>query len=423
MTLDPADREPAEGDPPAVAPAAIQPDPPYASPEPPIAPALRPPSAPPSESAELPTPEAPPTSAEDAVLPPPPLPSVPAPALVSSRALLGASFELLTGTGPDLRRASFYIGGILLGTAGPAALAIWALDVIGLGFDDPAFPAAAPGTPDTNVAAAIGVSFLFVLAGLGLVAAIVESRTLATAILGGVVAGRPLTVREAVARSRRTFWLAIIVGLLVGIPVVIAQAVIDAVMGRFLGSSEQFSLLTSTLVSALVGAPIAYVLAGVVLGGVGPVESLRRSFRLFNARRSAAVIVAGFETVTALLLLFGISAGLDLVVRFIGLLGLGPTSGPVGLAIVTMLIVAGVFAAGTLLFTVYALTIAPQVVMFVGLTHATYGLDTVRRGGRDDPDGAPRPGVWRFRWYPRPMLLGFVLGGVGLATVIASVNP
>jgi hypothetical protein len=87
-----------------------------------------------------------------------------------------------------------------------------------------------------------------------------------------------------------------------------------------------------------------------------------------------------------------------------------------------MLIVAGMFAVGTLVFTVYALTIAPQVVMFVGLTHATYGLDTVRPGGRDDPDAAPRTGSWRFRWYPRPMLLGFVLGGIGLAAVVASLT-
>jgi hypothetical protein len=126
--------------------------------------------------------------------------------------------------------------------------------------------------------------------------------------------------------------------------------------------------------------------------------------------------------VATLLLLLGISSGLDLVIRVVGVLGLGPTSGPVGLAIVTMLIVAGVFAAGTLLFTVYALTIAPQVVMFVGLTHATYGLDTVRRAGRDDPDAVPGSGVRRFRWYTRPMLLGFALGGIGLAVFVASVG-
>jgi hypothetical protein len=400
VTLDPSGPEPGATEP--AAPAAPAPDP---SPDLPIAPPLLPPPAP--------------------TEPPPMLAAAspgPIPALVSSRALLGASFELLTRTGPDLRRASFYIGGIVLGTTGPAALAIWALDVVGFDLTDPGFSGVGPGVPEPTPAAAIGLSVLFLLAGLGLVVGIVESRTLAMGILGGVVAGRPLTVREAVARSRRTFWLAIIVGILVGVPLVIAQTVVEAAVSEILGRNQQFSLLTSTLVSALVGAPIAYVLAGVVLGGVGPVESLRRSFRLFNARRWSAVIVAGFETVATLLLLLGISSGLDLVIRVVGVLGLGPTSGPVGLAIVTMLIVAGVFAAGTLLFTVYALTIAPQVVMFVGLTHATYGLDTVRRAGRDDPDAVPGSGVRRFRWYTRPMLLGFALGGIGLAVFVASVG-
>ena len=44
------------------------------------------------------------------------------------------------------------------------------------------------------------------------------------------------------------------------------------------------------------------------------------------------------------------------------------------------------FALGTLLYTVTALTVAPQVVMFVGLTHATVGLDQVRyvKGTNDD---------------------------------------
>src|SRR4029078_11323983 len=76
-------------------------------------------------------------------------PAVPAPALVSSRALLGASFELLPRTGADLRRASFYVGGIVLGTAGPAALAIWALDVVGFDLFDPDLLAHGDGAETT----------------------------------------------------------------------------------------------------------------------------------------------------------------------------------------------------------------------------------------------------------------------------------
>ena len=72
-------------------------------------------------------------------------------------------------------------------------------------------------------------------------------------------------------------------------------------------------------------------------------------------------------------------------------LGLGPSPGRPGWPSSTIGIVVGVFALGTLIYTALAISIAPQVVMFVGLTHATFGLDHVRPGGDRDPD-LPRPG-------------------------------
>ena len=85
------------------------------------------------------------------------------------------------------------------------------------------------------------------------------------------------------------------------------------------------------------------------------------------------------------------------------------------------MIAIGVFAAGTLVFTVTALSIAPQVVMFVALTHATFGLDHVRPGGDRDPT-IRTPGQGRFRRFTRPMLLGFVLArssaSLGALTVL-----
>ena len=74
----------------------------------------------------------------------------------------------------------------------------------------------------------------------------------------------------------------------------------------------------------------------------------------------------------------GLSTGLDLVIRVFDALGLRPDGGPLGFVLTSVGMVALVFATGTLLFTVYALTVAPQVVMFLGLTHATIGLDRVR---------------------------------------------
>ena len=68
-----------------------------------------------------------------------------------------------------------------------------------------------------------------------------------------------------------------------------------------------------------------------------------------------------------------------------------PDSGPAGLILVRSASSSASFALGTLIYTALAISIAPQVVMFVGLTHATLGLDHVRPGGDRDPDRCRGP--------------------------------
>jgi len=297
------------------------------------------------------------------------------PPISSTRGLLGASFDLLTRAGPEMRRASFYVGAVVLGTVGPLVLASWAIEVIALDRSDEQMGRA------FERGGGVDVAILVAFTVIGLLVAAVESRNLAVAILGGRIVDRPVTLRQALARSRSVFWRSVVAAIIVGIPIAIVQTAAESVAESVLGPDVDVSIVISTLAAAIVGAPLAYVLAGVVLGDVDPLEALRRSLRVFLARKSAAALVAGFETVAILLILVGLSAGLDIVLRVLDALGLGPDAGPVGLALMTVLIVATVFAGGTLLFTVYAITVAPQVVMFVGLTHATMGLDHVRPGG------------------------------------------
>jgi hypothetical protein len=278
---------------------------------------------------------------------------------------------------------------------------------------------------DMAEASTVPIGVLGILALLGILVAAVESRTVAAAMLGAQVAGRPITVRRAVARSRRTFWRAIVASVVVAIPLALAQTVVGEVVNALfrLGveASIEVSVITSTLVSAVVGAPFAYVLAGVVLGDVDSFEAIRRSFRVFRARKLAASIVVVFETITALLLVLGLGAGLDVVLRVFTALGLGVGSGPAGVAVTVVALVAIVFAFGTLLFTVMAITIAPQVLMFVGLTHATIGLDRVGAGGPDDPD-TRRPGVARFRWLTLTMLFAIAMGAIVLGLTVAGMT-
>jgi hypothetical protein len=232
--------------------------------------------------------------------------------------------------------------------------------------------------------------------------------------LGARMAGRPMSTRAAIARSRAVFWRAVGASIIASIPLGIVQSIVTAILDPILREAADLSLVVTTIITAIVAAPFAYMLAGVVLGDVGPIEAMRRSFRLFQARKAAAAVVVVFETIAAVLVFLGLSAGLDLVLRVFESLGLGPDAGPAGLVLTTIGVAAVVFASGTLLYTVMALTVAPQVVMFLGLTHATIGIERVAPGGPDDPDRPRGPAGPRFRVFPRLMQLAFVLGAIGL---------
>lgn len=343
-------------------------------------------------------------SAPAPTAPQPTTPAVPSPRpaipLVRTRALLPAAFDLIARSNEDMRRASFYVGAVTLGTVGPLALGLWALVVADRSFAD----------PDAIAASAVGgpLVMLGLVATLGFIVAAIESRTLATAVLGARMAGRPIGLRHAVARARARFWSAVGASFIVGIILAVCQTAAEALVGPLLGQASEASLIVSTVVTAVVGAPFAYVLSGVVLGDVAALESIRRSVTVARARWSAAAIIVTFETIAILLIVFGLSAGGDLLLRLFGALGIGPDSGPAGLALATIAIVAAVFALGTLLYTVTALTVAPQVVMFVGLTHATVGLDRIPRGAS--------------RWFSGPMLLGVLVAGVSLIALMNAIG-
>jgi hypothetical protein len=214
-----------------------------------------------------------------------------------------------------------------------------------------------------------------------------------------------------------SFWRVVVGSFIVAIPVAVVQFALSALFQAALGRQTDVSIVSTTLTAALIGAPFAYLLSGIVLGDVDPLEATRRSFRVFRARKLAAAVVAVFETAATVLVVLGLVAGLDIAVRIFGALGLGAGSGPAGLTLMTFGIMAGVFALGTLVYTAYGIAVAPQIVMFVGLTRATLGLDHVRPGGDHDP-ATMRPGRRRFRWLTIPMLIAFAVGLIGLGAFL-----
>ena len=168
-------------------------------------------------------------------------PATQQPSVETTRRLLGASFDLLTRTSDDMRRASFYIGVVVLGTIGPLAIASFALEVVSI-------HRTRREINDLLEGGLGGLSGLLgIVAGLGLLVAVVESQAMAASILGGRLSGRPVTVRAAVARSRTVFWQVIVGAIIVAIPVGIAQTILDGIFLEILGPQTDVSFASSAL--------------------------------------------------------------------------------------------------------------------------------------------------------------------------------
>jgi hypothetical protein len=121
-----------------------------------------------------------------------------------------------------------------------------------------------------------------------------------------------------------------------------------------------------------------YVPAGIVLGEVGAFEAIARSWRLVRLRKPLAVVVTLFGVVSQLIVLLGLSQGIDIVARV--LVGTGVVE-QLPRPLVVPVAAALVFALGTLTFLVEAIAAAPAVHAFAALTHYTNGL----QDGRDRP--------------------------------------
>jgi hypothetical protein len=347
------------------------------------------------------------TELTDAAPEPAPGPSPFAALGTSPGAVLATAFDLLARTNADVRRGSFYIGAIILGTVGPVAVLLWGLAVVTEG-------RSLRHVLDVVSGAAGEPYFLAGCLALGgLIVAYVESRAMATALLGARLEGRAFDLRAAVQRSRAVFWKVLAGIAIVNIPVVIAQELAASWLAGVLHGQSELTAITPTIVVAILASPFAYVLSGIVLGNVGPIESARRSVRLFGARRLSAVVVSLFALAAQFLTLFGSSAALDLISRILDAMRLGPGSGDLGIAGITVVVLAVVFALGSLLFTVAAIAAAPQVVAFLALTHATLGLDATNAL-------APRRRI--FRWLTLPMRGAIALGIVTTVLGLVSLN-
>jgi hypothetical protein len=354
-----------------------------------------------------------PAPAEPEATPPELEPEVPPPTapMPGAWATLGGGLDLSLSANRQLRGASVYIGLLTLALVGPFVIIILAFGAAQGGFDwlEDAMIGIQPDMVpvDGSVATYLLVSGFVAFIGFFVIS--IESQIMAVAILGGRALDRPMTLREALHRSRQVFWRVVGASILVGFLLVVPNFVLSTVLASTFGQASEATTVIATAIGALLAAPFAYIVTGIVLGDVGAGESVRRSTRLARARWRLAIAVSSVGAVVAYIQLFASGAGVDILTRFGDALHLGfdSTAGTIALSLVVL---TGVLAIGSLTFTLTALRDAPQIVAFVGMTGYGAGLDRSRR-----VEGARLP----VRWVSIPMSIAIVIGALaGLAGVL-----
>jgi hypothetical protein len=365
--------------------------------------------------APLPAPLEPPPAGVSTPEPVPELETVPGPQLPSAPipgawATLGGGLDLSLSANRQLRGASVYIGLLTLALVGPFVIIVlafaasqggfgWLEDML-LGIEPDLLPV------DNSVATYLVISALVATVGFFVIG--IESQIIAAAILGGRALGRPMSLREALHRSRQVFWRVVGASLLVGFLLVLPNVILNYVLSQAFDPTSEAPTVIATAIGALLAAPFAYIVTGIVLGDVGAGEAVRRSTRLARARWRLAIAVSSVGAIVAYIQLFATGAGVDILSRLGSMLHLGFDSSA-GTIALSLVVLTGVLAIGSLTFTLTALRDSPQVVAFLGMTGYGAGLDRSRR-----TQEAP----WHVRWVSVPMRIGI---GIGALVAIAGV--
>lgn len=318
------------------------------------------------------------------------------------------ALDLCLAASRQIRAVSVYVGVLALVMAGPAIVL-----VLGLVRQAGSFDAMLAMFGPRGIASRaqqpgpiILLEICGFLAAIGVFALLIEAQIVTTAVLGAAAAGRRIRLRDSLRLSRRVFWQVIVASILVGIVGQIATYVIGEMSHPRSAADVQEVYIVQVIVAAIVTAPFAFFLTGIVIGGVGPIETLKRSVKIAAARWRLAILVASAGSVVSIIEVFALGAGLDLVARFSTAAGLTLNGSPAIALVTVSIILVGLVAFASLLVTITALIAAPQVYVFVRMTGYTGGLDRAERR-----DGS----VERTRLVTRPMLLliGFtVLAGV-----------
>jgi hypothetical protein len=361
----------------------------------PIEPALPVATPAPEPAAPIATPAAPIPPTEPVAEPAPPLERAKPPRVGES---ITGALDLCLAASRQIRAVSVYVGLLALVIAGPAIVLVLGLVRRAGSFDAmlDMFGPRGIASRTQQPAPIILLEICGFLAAIGVFALLIEAEIVTAAILGAAAAGRRMRLRDSLRLSRRVFWQVIVASILVGIVGQIATYVIGEMSHPRSAADVQEVYIVQVIVAAIVTAPFAFFLTGIVVGGVGPIETLKRSVKIAAARWRLAILVASAGSVVSIIEVFALGAGLDLIVRFSTAAGLTLNGSPATAVVTVAIVLVGLVAFASLLVTVAALIAAPQVFVFVRMTGYTGGLDRA----------LPRQGsVDRARLVTRPMIL------------------
>jgi hypothetical protein len=323
------------------------------------------------------------------------------------RETISGALDLAVGSSRRVRTLSVYCGLLVLALVGPAIVEFFAI-VRSSGSLDGALNSTLGGGFEPREPASISLLRLaFLGAFVGVFGVLIEASILVTAALGAAASGRRIELRGLLHLSRRVFWSVVGAALLVGILSRVTEIAVEWILQPKSLSAYESVYIVQVVATTIITAPFAFWMAGIVIGGVGAIEALRRSTRIAARRWRLAILVASAGAVLGIIEIFALGAGFDLLARLSTALGLQIEGTTLNGVVTTTVTLAGVVATSSLLVTVAGLVAAPQVFVFIRMTGYTGGLDrAVATASAGQPPN-------RLITVPMRALIGFV----GLAAV------
>ena len=316
-------------------------------------------------------------------------PPAQAPALagpVGPLEIIGRGLDLNVAASGDVRRVAILIGLLALAAAGP----IVALELAASGlFGEPSFDGAYPDIValQGRINAARILAEVSTWIGIGCVIALaIDSQLLAVHLIASRATGRVFSLRPALEVVRLRFWRLARANILVGLILFVPRAVIERILAPR-GITLQSQSVVQVILDIILSVPFAYLATWILLGQVGAREAVRRSWRLARSRPSLALVIAIVNVAFQTIALVALGSAAEILVRIADALGLDHATG-LGVVPLGGLLALAIVATGSLVMTIAALTVGPQVVAFLRLTGTDAGLAALH--DPDNPFATPR---------------------------------